>query len=769
MLGEFLDNDRINIGNIVENSPLIIFVWQNTAGWPVEYVTKNVEEVFGYSKEEFENDKITYQECIHPDDLERVNKEVTENSNSSTTFFEHKPYRIINKNGDIRWLKDKTIIKRDKLGTATQFQGSIFDVTLFIESKIEVEKQNGQLSKTKTLLARTQKIAKIGGWELINNSLNCTAEFCKILNIKTSTIPLSEFINLFQPTEKARLSKYFATIQDAHSNEVLQTFASVDDKIKWLRISRSVFDNDNNGVAGTLQDISQDHLFQEQIANEKEKMGQILSEMKTGLILFNDNHDILWSNNWIKKAFPSSQLPHAKCYKAIYGRNNVCPDCSLSKVFETGKSHSKEIYNDYVKKWFLCITHPIADENGKITEILESNVDITELKNAQKHEKELEEQLRQSQKMESLGMIAGSVAHDFNNLLTPIKGFAEMLINSTNKIDPNYKKLESIFKAAERARELTWQLLAFSRKQILKTKITNLNDILSDFRNILKRTIRENIELNIILQPDIPNIRAEEFQIEQIIINIAVNAQDAMPEGGILSIETRLVNLTHEFTELHPNQQTGQHILLSFTDNGIGMTKETLSQIFEPFFTTKPVNKGTGLGLATVFGIVKQHNANICAYSELGSGTSFKIYFPIVDEDVTSKEMAKAIENIENCTETILIAEDNEMVIELTSLMLNNMGYKTITALSPSECLAILAKEKVDLLLSDVIMPEMNGKELYKKALEIQKNLKVLYMSGYSDNIIFENGIKHSDATLLHKPFSTTELSNSIREALDKK
>lgn len=404
------------------------------------------------------------------------------------------------------------------------------------------------------------------------------------------------------------------------------------------------------------------------------------------------------------------------------------------------------------------------------TAVLISAMDITERKQAEAERANLENRLQQSQKMESVGRLAGGIAHDFNNLLSPIMGYAQMLLMEFPPSNPRYEKLSQILKASERARNLTRQLLAFGRKQVLDIKTVSLDQVITGFKKILKRTIREDIRLKTRLTKPSSGIMADVTQLEQILMNLAVNAQDAMPRGGEMIIETGEVELDETFAELHPDIRPGPYVMLAVSDTGLGMNKETVKHIFEPFFTTKTPGKGTGLGLSTVHGIVKQHGGSIQVYSEPGYGTTFKIHFPRVDEPVAITPPPSTFrKSAGSGSETILVAEDEESVRGVVSHILKNHGYTVIAAEDAEGCMQLARHHPgiIHMLLTDVIMPRMNGRELYRRLSEFLPDLKVLYMSGYTDDVIAHHGILEEGINLLQKPVSVDELTTKIREVLE--
>ena len=390
-------------------------------------------------------------------------------------------------------------------------------------------------------------------------------------------------------------------------------------------------------------------------------------------------------------------------------------------------------------------------------------------KRTEKEMAALQEQLRQSQKMEAIGQLAGGVAHDFNNLLTVIKGYSQLSLMQLNEGNPLRGKIEEIQKAADRAASLTRQLLAFSRRQVMEMRVLDLNAILGDLDKMLQRIIGEDIELRTVLAEDLGRVRADPGQIEQVIINLAVNAKDAMPNGGKLTIETANVDLDEEYARNHVAVTLGRYVMLAVSDTGVGMVPEIRERIFEPFFTTKEKGMGTGLGLSTVYGIVKQSGGNIWVYSEPGHGTTFKIYLPQVDEP--PEEMVEKVmkEELPRGSETILIVEDNEEVRKLAMSVLEKQGYNVLEASNGDDALHLPKerKESVHLILVDVVMPGISGRQLVEQFKEVSRDCKVLYMSGYTENGIVHHGILEKGMNYIQKPFSVDGLARKVREVLD--
>jgi len=437
----------------------------------------------------------------------------------------------------------------------------------------------------------------------------------------------------------------------------------------------------------------------------------------------------------------------------------------IRKILETGEDMSEEmrIPLSGQDRWIDAHLVPVKDVAGNIDTILGFVRDITERKT-------LEDQLRHSQKLEGIGQLAGGIAHDFNNILNVILGYGTLIEGNMKENDPNRIHLKEILHAGEKAARLTQSLLAFSRKQIIDPAPHDLNEIIKGVENILQRTIGEDIELISMLSIEKPTVLVDRGQMEQALLNLAINARDAMPHGGQLIMETEVFHLDKEYARGHGYGEPGMYVLLSVSDSGVGMDEDTRKRAFEPFFTTKEPGKGTGLGLSMVYGIVKQHDGYINIYSEPGRGTTFKIYLPLIKGEVQETTGPTPTVYPTGGTETILVAEDDQAVRELTRSVLERFGYTVVPAEDGEDAIRKFMENKEDirLLLLDVIMPKKNGKEVYENIKKINPDIKTVFLSGYSENLIQKEGVLDKGLDFIMKPVSPKNLLRKAREILDR-
>jgi len=432
-------------------------------------------------------------------------------------------------------------------------------------------------------------------------------------------------------------------------------------------------------------------------------------------------------------------------------------------VFEAEQFH-KSANNIFTATHARLVKGP----NGQASFIVGATHDISERKRSEKEKASLEAQLHHAQKMEAVGRLAGGIAHDFNNVLCAITGNVEIALEELSEQDSLREPMEDTLSAANQAASLTRQLLAFSRKQIIAPKVIDLSQVLTKLRPMLVRLIGEDLDLKISPKKELGMVRADPGQIEQIVLNLAINARDAMPKGGELHIDTGDLQPEPKFFTIHPQAKPGNYVLLKVRDTGSGMGPDVLEKIFEPFFTTKEQGQGTGLGLATVYGIVEQNGGFIEVESEQGTGTTFRLYFPQVHDEADDISLPKTMK-AKDGHETILVVEDEDMVRTMARRILTRRGYNVICAAFPNDAIDLLKHDsrQIDLLLTDVIMPQMNGRVLAAKISEMRPEIKVLFCSGYAQNVVVHRGELDDDVEFIAKPYSPDSLASRVREILD--
>ncbi len=543
--------------------------------------------------------------------------------------------------------------------------------------------------------------------------------------------------------------------------------------IRWMQMSYFPYKDESGNVTGVVShgiDITEQKRVEDELKQRKNLLQKIFEILPIGLWIADKNGRLLDGNPAgvsIWGAKPNVSPSEYGVFKArrLPSKEEIAPDdWALVYTIRDGITVVDELLEidafDGKKKTILNYSAPIFDDCGEIEGALVINQDISE-------REKLHSQLIQAQKMESVGRLAGGVAHDFNNMLMVIMGYAEISINMLNPDNPIYENLVQILNAAQRSSDITRQLLAFARKQAVYPKVININQSIENMLKMLKRLIGENIHLKFQPSKDLWNINIDPSQIDQILANLCVNARDAINGVGNIIIQTCNITCDESYCLNYDYAKQGEYVLLSVSDDGCGISKEDINNIFEPFFTTKAVGKGTGLGLSTVYGIVKQNNGFINVYSEHGIGTTFKAYLPKHTDTIEPNEQENK-EQAEDGHETILIVEDEQTILNMAKIMLEKLGYNVLTADLPSKAVDIAKNYagEIELLITDVIMPEMNGQELFSNISRLRPNIKCLFMSGYTADIINTNGILDKGMHLIQKPFSKKELVLSINEAL---
>jgi PAS domain S-box-containing protein len=523
------------------------------------------------------------------------------------------------------------------------------------------------------------------------------------------------------------------------------------------------------GIVGIAVDITERTLAAAALAESEERFRTVFQGSPIGISVIDMNGEVFAFNGSYRKmlGIGAEEAVTTRLFDELTHPESRETDAAWYMELATGAKDHGRIEKRYVLRdkkevWADLHLFLLRDEKGKPQYVIGMAIDITE-------RKLLEDQLRRAQRMETIGTLAGGVAHDFNNLLTVIKGYSNLLMDRLKNERELAGQMEHIDRAAEQAASLTRQLLAFSRQQVLQPKTFNLNELVLNVDKMLRRLIGANIEMVTVTAKDLGSVKADPGQIESVIMNLAVNARDAMPYGGRLTLETSNTELDEKYAQQHLGSKPGRYVMLAVSDTGVGMDEQTQAHIFEPFFTTKELGKGTGLGLSTVYGVVKQSEGYIWVYSEPGKGATFKVYLPMVDEPARAVSEQMKPKDTKRGSETILLVEDDPQVRDLTREVLETRGYRVLVAEKPVAASSMSEgyAGKIDLLLTDVVMPGLSGNELAIQVLRQRPGIKVLFMSGYTDHAVIHSGPLENGVHFLQKPFTPSSLATKIREILD--
>nr|WP_319393955.1 PAS domain S-box protein [uncultured Desulfobacter sp.] len=649
---------------------------------------------------------------------------------------------------------------KKRLKTTAKLIGSMVESTQAMEALRENENQISSIFRS----------APVGIGSVVNRVLNKVNDrLCEMTGYSESEL-IGQSARKLYPSDKdfefVGQEKY-AQIADHGTGTVETRWRKKDGTIMDVLLSSTPVDlqDQSKGVTFTSLDITDRKQAEKELNHAHEKILTILESIDATVYVADmDTSEILFMNKRMINDFGGDKTGDI-CYSAFRNNSEPCECCTNKQlVDEDGNPTGVRVWDDknpVTGRYYINYDRAIEWTDGRVVR-MQIATDITDLK-------KMESQLLQAHKMESVGRLAGGVAHDFNNMLNIILGNTEMAIEDIAPDDPVHGNLGEILSAAKRSADITRQLLAFSRKQTIAPKVLNLNDTIESMFRMLRRLIGEDIDLVWRPGANIRQVRMDPSQIDQILANLCVNARDAIADVGKITIETGNTTFDSAYCETHQGFNTGDFVLLAVSDDGCGMDKDTMKNMFEPFYTTKGVGKGTGLGLATVYGIVKQNEGFINVYSEPDQGTTFRIYLPQYRADTKTPEKKTADKIDMDGNETILLVEDEPSILRMTRMMLERSGYKILAASTPGEAVSIAREhtDKIHLLMTDVVMPEMNGRNLAKKILSLHPNLKRLFMSGYTANVIAHHGILDEGVNFIQKPFSKQDLAIKIREVLD--
>ncbi len=750
---EALQKSEARFRDLANAMPQIVYV-ANAQG-TIEYLNQQAIEAMGLA------DVTQMAERIHPEDLAQVRQRWLDSLQTGEPYqSEHRIY--LQPSGEARWFLSRALPVYGVDGRIVKWYGTATDIQAQKETAAE-------LDRTTKLLQAVMNGASdgifvkdpAGRYFLVNPAL------ARFVNLTPEEMLGKDDRSIFADADAEQIMSRDATVIQTKKVHRYESQLTVNGKVQTYMGTRSpLFDDDGEaiGIIGIVHDITARKVVEEAMRENERRLQIALGAAQMGV----------WE--WSVETIYWSPECYTICGMTPAGNDLadivtlVHPDDKervLATIREAIAQKEKYVVEfrsvrpDSGVRWVLCQGNPLYDDAGKLIHIIGIVQDITT-------RVQLEEQLRQAQKMDAIGQLAGGVAHDFNNLLTVITGYSTLLLAKLSDNERNQQYVQNIHDAGERAAALTRQLLAFSRKQILEPKVVDLNEIIDHVEGMLQRLIGDDITLRTVLAARRSNVKVDPNQIEQVVINLSINARDAMPWGGYLTLETHNILLDKAYCRVHPEIKPGLYVRLSLSDTGVGITPSDQRHIFEPFFTTKEAGKGTGLGLATVFGIVKQSGGHIKVYSETGVGTCFKIYLPVVGA-ATHEPIAQPLVAHACGEETVLLVEDDAAVRKIAKLALKEYGYRILEAQDGADALQVVKRQRdhIHLLLTDVVMPRIGGSSLVEKLRKRLPNLKVLYMSGYTDDAVVRHSILHEECAFINKPFSPVALAQKVREVLD--
>ena len=740
---------------LVNQIPAVVF--KGYQDWSLDFFDDKIEGVTGYRKEEFDSRRLRWCDLILPEDLDMARGLFMQALKTDKSYV--REYRIRKKDGEIAWIQARGQIFCDAAGQVEYVSGVFFDITARKEAEDALKESESQY---RLLVNQIPAVVFKGYPDWRVDFLDRKVEELTGYNKEDFDSGKVKWCDLIPDDDFDYAQRVFIEALKTDKSYVREhRIRRKDGTIRWVQCRGQIFcdaEGKVNHISGVSFDITARKEAETIIHKERQRFFSLLDMLPALVCLVAPDRTLPFVNRQFRETFgdPEGRTFH----ELILGRTTPCEDCQTLQVFETGIPVEWE-WTSPQDKTFQIHDYPFADIDGSPM-VLELGIDITA-------RKALEAQLLQAQKMEAVGRLAGGVAHDFNNLLMAIMGYSELIRSSLIKDDPLYKYSEDILKASERAASLTQQLLAFSRRQMMQPQVLNLNRVAADLEKMLRRLIGEHIDLDIVAGPDLGAVKADPGQINQIIMNLALNARDAMPTGGRLTVET--VNI--EFTSSHKCYSAaappGRYVSLAVTDTGSGMDAETLDHIFEPFFTTKEIGKGTGLGLPMVYGIVQQNRGYIEMESRPGQGTAFRIYLPRIEAAVEAPGAGMALAAKLEGSETILVVEDEDALRTLLCRFFRLYGYNVMEARHGGEALLICERHSgpIHLMVTDVVMPQMSGKELADRLAPLHPEMTVFFMSGYTDSDLTAYGAPESSQHFIPKPFRPMDLVKKVRDSLD--
>jgi two-component system cell cycle sensor histidine kinase/response regulator CckA len=741
---------------LVESLPLVMYVEvPNRAGvLETTFMSPQIEELLGFPPERWIGGD-TWETCLHVDDRERVMRMSTEAATRGETFEDE--YRMVAADGRVVWVHDVQVPEVDTDGRLVRTQGFLLDVTARREAE-KVAHDSEEIFRAAFEDATTGMIVVSPEGSI----LQANASMCEMLGYGSEELRKLSVVDITHPDERAASRDLIERLGDGtvRSETVEKRYLRKDGEAVWVRRSANSVLGANGEVrfvVGMAVDVTARRV-------SEERFRMLFESNPQGMDIVDRDGRLVQANPAMARmlGYDEAELAGLTLADTTHPEDLVVNLALFDELMQGRRSHFELEKRVLRKDGGTVAVHltafALTDETGTPQFSIGVLEDVTERRS-------LEEQLRQAQRMEAIGQLAGGVAHDFNNLLTAITSYCDLAAAAEG---PFRASVDGIRGAADRAAELTQQLLAFSRRQVLELTVLDVNAAVSEQMPMLDRLLGEDVQTVLSLDPDVAPVRMDAGRLIQVVMNLVVNARDAMPDGGVLTIETRNVELLNAPTS-SGDHLSGPHVLLAVSDTGSGMDEATIAHAFEPFFTTKEPGKGTGLGLSTVLGIVEQSGGRLSVYSEPGIGTTFKVYMPCADTPAGVTEAPSTASTTEwpHGHERILLVEDNDAVRKPLAQVLEELGYDVVVAAGPAEALALPDELEIDLLLTDVVMPEMNGRQLSESLRSGRPGMHVLYISGYTDDAVIARGLVEPGTAFLQKPFGADKLAEKIRELLD--
>jgi two-component system cell cycle sensor histidine kinase/response regulator CckA len=744
--------------SLMNNIPGVVY--RGLKDWSLVFIGADVERITGRTPGEFLSGKARWRDLIHADDLEHVKDAFREAVRAGRKVLKVE-YRAVHRDGTVRWISDRRQLNFNDDGTFAYVDGLLLDITAQRKAEEGLRATHDQL----------RSLVEASPVPIMALTLDGTVTLWNPAAERVFGWTQAEVLGKFNPMVPEGKRDEFRRLRERVSKEggfsgVEITRNRKDGTSVDISLSTAPLRDVHGGVTGIMalmEDIRERKQAEEAIGRERDFSDAALNSLPGIFYLFDQEGKFLrWNGNFEEvTGYTAGEIARMHPLDLFAGPDRELIRERIGVVFEKGFSDAEaELVSKSGERTNYYFTGQIFRWKGMPC-LIGTGIDITA-------RRKLEEQLRQSQKMEAIGRLAGGVAHDFNNLLTVIRGYSDILLMKLEDTSAMRRPIEEIRKAGERASSLTRQLLAFSRKQVLQPKTMDLNEIVANTEEMLRRLIGEDVDLVTILKPDLGPVLVDPGQVEQVLMNLAVNSRDAMPDGGKVTIETRNVFLGEGASREGGAVKPGPYVMLAFSDTGAGMDESTKTRLFEPFFTTKEKGKGTGLGLSTVYGIVMQSGGDIRVYSEVGKGATFKIWFPRSDGSRGEEETEAGDIPPPLGRETVLVVEDEDEVRELVRQVLENSGYTVLTASDGVEAIEVATASKipVHLVITDVVMPKMGGPEAAKSLEKRFPGVSVLYISGYTDEAIVRHGVLEPGISFLGKPFTADTLLRKVREVL---